>query len=225
MTLVSIKSYQFPSLVLSFMINGNFPLLGVFCVQHISQTPALYKNFLSFFIMPPHDRVLILCDFDIHVCCPASSFTSDFLNLCDSFSLVQHIKGPSHSNGHTLDLVLSYGVSLDRAKLTDFPASDYKAVIFNSLLLFSGPKLQIFKRSRFLNSNSVNQFCKAFQIVSSPLMSEQLLPTTDSLLADFIQTCPSILNDTAFFKEKVVKPSALPGLMTTPETSEDDVGN
>ncbi len=56
-------------------------------------------------------------------------------------------------------------------------------------------------------------------------MSEQLLPTTDSLLADFIQTPPSILNDTAFFKEKVVKPSALPGLMTTPETSEDDVGN
>ena len=43
--------------------------------------------------MLQYERVLILGDFNIHVCCPSSSsFTSDFMKLLDSFSLTQYVK-------------------------------------------------------------------------------------------------------------------------------------
>ena len=34
----------------------------------------------------------------------------DFLNHVDSFNLVQSVSGPTQERGHTLDLVLSYGL-------------------------------------------------------------------------------------------------------------------
>lgn len=39
-----------------------------------------------------YDSVLILGDFNIHVCCPSSMFTSDFIKLLDSFNLTQYVK-------------------------------------------------------------------------------------------------------------------------------------
>lgn len=35
----------------------------------------------------------------------------DFLNLKESFNLVQSVKGPTQEKGHTLDLILSHGIS------------------------------------------------------------------------------------------------------------------
>ncbi len=37
---------------------------------------------------------------------------SFFLDLIDSFNLIQSVKGATHSKGHTLDLVLSSALSL-----------------------------------------------------------------------------------------------------------------
>ncbi len=36
--------------------------------------------------------VLILGDSNIHVCCPSSLFTSDFIKLLDYFNLTQYVK-------------------------------------------------------------------------------------------------------------------------------------
>ncbi len=58
------------------------------------------------------DKFLIVGDFNIHVCCPADPLVKDFLNIIDSFNLEQSVKVPTHEHGHTLDLVLSYGISL-----------------------------------------------------------------------------------------------------------------
>lgn len=40
----------------------------------------------------------------------------------------------THNKGHTLDLVLSYGVSLNNIESLDFNVSDHKAVVFHTLL-------------------------------------------------------------------------------------------
>ena len=101
---------------------------------------VLFTNFMPFSVfMPFYDRVLILEDFNIHVCCP-SSFTTDFIHLFESFNLVQSVKGLSHNKGHTLDLVLSRGVSLNNLHMLDIPVSDHKAVTFQTHLPPPVPK-------------------------------------------------------------------------------------
>lgn len=59
--------------------------------------------------MPNFDSVLILGDFNIHVCCPSKPLVSEFMHLVESFNLTQFVAGPTHKLGHTLDLVLSCG--------------------------------------------------------------------------------------------------------------------
>ena len=84
----------------------------------IYRPPKYNKDFVNDFsgflaeIMPKYDCVLFLGDFNIHVCCPDKPLVKDFLSLIDSFNLVQCVSGPTHEHGHTLDLVLSHGLSV-----------------------------------------------------------------------------------------------------------------
>ncbi len=39
----------------------------------------------------------------------------EFLSLIDSFNMVKWMKDPTHTHGHTLDLVLSHGFSITDA--------------------------------------------------------------------------------------------------------------
>lgn len=59
-------------------------------------------------IMTKYDHSLIVGDLNVHVCCLDKITADDFLNLTDSFNLVQ--SGLTQELGHTLDLVLSYGI-------------------------------------------------------------------------------------------------------------------
>lgn len=62
-----------------------------------------FAEFLSE-IVTSHDRILIIGDFNIHVCCDSKPLSKDFLSLIDSFDFVQWVSGPTHVQGHTLDL-------------------------------------------------------------------------------------------------------------------------
>ena len=62
-----------------------------------------FSEFLSYF-MSKFDRVLILGDFNIHVCCPTQGFITDFLDVLDYFNLTQAVNEPTHSKGHLLTL-------------------------------------------------------------------------------------------------------------------------
>ena len=41
--------------------------------------------------MSKFDRVLILGDFNIHVCCPTQVFITDFLDVFDYFNLTEDV--------------------------------------------------------------------------------------------------------------------------------------
>ena len=79
--------------------------------------------------MPKYDRVLIVGDFNVHVCCPDKSVAKDFLNLIDSFNLVQSVSGRTQENGNTLDLVLSYGLPVFNLEICDAVFSDHACII------------------------------------------------------------------------------------------------
>lgn len=76
--------------------------------------------------------VIIVGDFNIHVDDSTNSTTKEFLSIMDSFNFVQHVAGPTHTAGHTLDLVFTYGVSLDHLNLNEL----FLATISQSLLLY-----------------------------------------------------------------------------------------
>ena len=67
----------------------------------------------------------------IHVYFPCNPLSLDFLDLIESFSLNQTVKGATHSNGHILDLVLTSGFLLINVNLVHFYVSDHKAIVFN----------------------------------------------------------------------------------------------
>jgi hypothetical protein len=50
-------------------------------------------------------KVLIVGDFNIHVESKENSASQRFLALLDHFDLQQHVRGPTHIEGHTLDLI------------------------------------------------------------------------------------------------------------------------
>ena len=52
-------------------------------------------------------HMVLLGDFNMHVDCPSKSDVAQFLSIIDSAGLVQHVMGPTHSLGHTLDLIIT----------------------------------------------------------------------------------------------------------------------
>lgn len=79
---------------------------------------------------PKYDKLLILGDFNDHVCCTADSFATEFITLLNAFDLEQHVNVPTHQLGHTLYLVLSFGFSLYDLEVFENKFSDHKSIIF-----------------------------------------------------------------------------------------------
>lgn len=71
-------------------------------------------------VMPRIDRVLILGDFNIHICYPSgSSFIKDFMDLVKSSNLTWSAESLTHPEGHAPDIVSSCGFSLDSIDLCE----------------------------------------------------------------------------------------------------------
>lgn len=98
-----------------------------YCIL-IYQPPGLPGPFLSDFTeflstVIKCDKVLLIGDFNFHVININPKIASDFLNITESFNFSRHVSGPTHTAGHTLDLI-------DNVCWKDFPVSDHKCVLF-----------------------------------------------------------------------------------------------
>ena len=53
-------------------------------------------------------EVLIICgDFNLHLDDLPDNDSKKFMHLQETFSLSQHVSGPTHQSGHTLDLIIT----------------------------------------------------------------------------------------------------------------------
>jgi len=102
----------------------------------VYRPPTYNKDFIDDFsdflasVMIKYDRVLIVGDFNIHLCCPEKPLVKAFLNLVESFNLTQSVVCPTHICGHTLDLVLTYGLPISNINVCDATFSDHLPVLF-----------------------------------------------------------------------------------------------
>ena len=87
----------------------------------------------------------------------------NFLNITESSNLVQHVSGPTHIKGNTLDLVFTFGLVLDNIVYEDLTAiTDHKCIIFNIAFKTDFIAVERVKRSHLLNGLSAKKISAAF---------------------------------------------------------------
>ncbi len=62
-------------------------------------------------------KVLIVGDFNIHVDNEKDPLGSAFIDILNSIGVRQHVSGPTHCRNHTLDLLLSHGIYVNRVEV------------------------------------------------------------------------------------------------------------
>lgn len=151
--------------------------------------------------MPKYDRVLIVGDFIIHVCCPSRPLVKDFLNLIDSFNFVQSVTGPTQEHGHTLDLVLSCGLPVFNIEVFSAVFSDHLPVLFEISLPWHIAKPCTPARCcRMFNLSTAVQFSVASKNAAETHSDPPLCFNTEELTSLFYSTCQNILDTVAPFK-------------------------
>ncbi len=91
---------------------------------------AEFTSYLETIVLTP-GHLLIMGDFNFHVDSPSASPASKFSDILNQFNLVQHVTQPTHTSGHTLDLVITRlnDSLIHDLIITDPRISDHMAVI------------------------------------------------------------------------------------------------
>ena len=137
------------------------------------------------------DNIVISGDFNIHVDSPDSTHARDFLALIDTFNLIQHIQGPTHSQGHTLDLVITKDVTVSTS-VVDLALSDHSCIFFEVCMSPYNHNSSIMIRKRAINDNTCVLFEQALLESTSPLPQ-----SADDLLENFNIRMTHIMDDIA----------------------------
>ena len=157
-------------------------------------------------MVPLYDRLLLLGDFNINVCCPGKPLVSEFNNILNFCGFTQHIAGPTHVLGHTLDLIMSYGFPIESIEIKDASFSDHLPIVLN--IFTHGPLSTVRSTgqySRFINYTTVAKFSDSYQenaAESLILSTAQYCSNLEELLSLFYSFCLTILDSIAPLKLK-----------------------
>ncbi|KAL2093106.1 hypothetical protein ACEWY4_010418 [Coilia grayii] len=174
-------------------------LLTIYRPPRLS-TPVFLEEFgeLLLNICLRFDSLIISGDFNLHVDNPENTYAKEFLTLIDTFSLTQHVQGPTHSHGHTLDLVITKGLNVSTT-VRDLAISDNFCVFFDVCM---SPHIQ--NRSMSVRRRAINN--------GTGLLFEQALSHTpsqpsdcaDDLMIHFNSRMTHIMDNIALLKTKRV---------------------
>ena len=117
--------------------------------------------------------------------------------LLDTFGLFQHVKGPTHTRGHTLDLVISKGVNISSVDVKDLALSDHFCVFFDLQIIPNVQFTSVSVKRRYINENTSAKFTEA--IAMSPTVSAE---SVDELLDEFNWKISNVMNAVAPIKTK-----------------------
>ena len=139
------------------------------------------------------EGLLITGDFHVHLDDFSKPDTQKFLDLLDSFDLQQHVKQPTHRDGHTLDLSITRKSEtlVDDEPTVDLSISD-NAAVFTRLGL-SRPGLSLktttYRKIKSINLDSFHSdLSAAFDTVDHAILLRGLETSfgiTDAALAWF----------------------------------------
>lgn len=139
----------------------------VFCAV-IYRPPKYNNDFISDFsnfiapILTKYDKILLVGDLNLHVCCPSTPMAKDFIELIDGFNLVQHVNRPTQKHGHTLDLVMSCNLPINNIVVGDAIIADHCPVLFDFVLSDHSKPATSMRHCRVLNPDTAAAFSSLF---------------------------------------------------------------
>ncbi|XP_031727140.1 uncharacterized protein LOC116396593 [Anarrhichthys ocellatus] len=99
-------------------------------------------------------NIVIVGDLNIHVDNPSCQIAGDFLSMLECLGLQQHVEVPTHTKGHTLDLVITDSASISNLQVYDLGVSDHKVV--SMALTFVLPTIRPKRQMSFRNWKSID---------------------------------------------------------------------
>ncbi len=97
-------SFEYPGILLK----GAPRILFIIIYRPPKYSPAFVEEFteLLSMISSEFDCFAIAGDFNIHIDNAQIKTTKEIITVLNTFDLIQHVHGPTHNRGHTLDLHL-----------------------------------------------------------------------------------------------------------------------
>ena len=92
----------------------------------------------------------------------AATWLPNLLAITDSFNFTQHISGPTHTKGHTLDLVFSFGLNIANVCVEDVCVRDHSCVFFDLTIPLDPPPPKMRAKRCFINEDVVRKFSVLF---------------------------------------------------------------
>lgn len=178
--------------MLMFIVNCQNPVCCILIYRPPFKPNSIFlvefSDFISSIVIN-HDRIIIVGNFNIHV---DNRYATEFLNITDSFNLMQHVSGSTHNRGHTLDPVFTIGLSINSLSLIDL-VSDHKCILFHSCIQAFTPILKRTVSSHIFNNQSALKFSSIFSDLYSPLQPSNI----NDLVNNFNSLCSLVLDATA----------------------------
>ncbi len=113
------------------------------------------------------DCFAIAGDFNIHIDNAEIKTTKEIITVLNTFDLIQHVHGPTHNRGHTLDLLISRGLNISSIVIKDIALSDHFCIFFDILISVTTESRSVSVRKRCINENTSALFMKAISLTPS----------------------------------------------------------
>ncbi len=198
---LTVSTYaSFESVALS--ISGPTPTVLAVVYQPPKYCNTFLDEFCAFLtsLCTLSPNIILLGDFNIHVDSASNSFTRDFNSCLDSFGLHQYVDFPTHSKGHTLDLVCCSCVTPLDCTATVIPISDHKLLSFHVNVTLSRSKQQ--HSMTFRNIKKINP--SAFTAAITNLSYSDHLSSSDDLVSFYNSELRQLLDNFAPLKSQTV---------------------
>ena len=94
--------------------------------------PNFYDEFAEFLsiLHAQYDKCIISGDFNLHVDDKTDKASVEFMDLLESMDFVQHVSEPTHNRGHTLDLLITKGITTTVKSVRFLTLSDHFCIFF-----------------------------------------------------------------------------------------------
>ena len=147
-----------------------------------------------------YNRILLTGDLNLHIDNASDTAAMSFLQLLHSFDFTQHVTGPTHKHGHTLDLVISRGLNVTVEKTIVMPdLSDHYLLCFHMAVSDLGKTTTEHTiKKRFFSSSAAEEF--SGYLTCAPPLSD--MSSVNDMLKDFNFKLESALDIVAPMKTK-----------------------
>lgn len=127
---------------LTYKLSGPSPLVTAIIYRPPKPHPSFLPDLADFLtqLSSISQSVLLLGDFNLHIDNTDSKPATEFLELLQCFNFTQHINFPTHSRGHTLDLVCSTKLNIQQLSSHNLHISDHLAITMNIVIPTPTPK-------------------------------------------------------------------------------------